>query len=235
MQENWVRSLGWEAPLKKGMATHSSILAWKIPWTEEPDGLQSPGLQRVRHNWMTNTFTFTLSSQWVLHLILLVCILKKFKTHFTDSLKLEPITQSEVSQKDKHQYSILMHIYMEFRKMVMITLCKREKEMYIYTYVYVCIYRCISIHRCIEQTFGLYGRRRGWDDLREQHQNMYIIKCERDHQSRLDAWDKCTGLVHWEELEGSGGREVGGGIGMGNTCKSMADSCQCMAKNTKIL
>ena len=50
MQENWVRSLGWEAPLKKGMATHSSILAWKIPWTEEPDGLQSPGLQRVRHN-----------------------------------------------------------------------------------------------------------------------------------------------------------------------------------------
>ena len=111
MQENWVRSLGWEAPLKKGMATHSSILAWKIPWTEEPDGLQSPGLQRVRHNWMTNTFTFTLSSQWVLHLILLVCILKTFKTHFTDSLKLEPVIQSEVSQKDKHQYSILMHIY----------------------------------------------------------------------------------------------------------------------------
>ena len=42
-------------------------------------------------------------------------------------------------------------------------------------------------HRCIEQTFGFYGRRRGWDDLREQHQNMYIVKCETDHQSRLDA------------------------------------------------
>ena len=39
----------------------------------------------------------------------------------------------------------------------------------------------------IEQTFGLYGRRRGWDDLREQHRNMYIIKCETDRQSRLDA------------------------------------------------
>ena len=42
-------------------------------------------------------------------------------------------------------------------------------------------------HRCIEQTFGLYGRRRGWDDLREQHWNMYIIKCETYHQPSLDA------------------------------------------------
>ena len=42
-------------------------------------------------------------------------------------------------------------------------------------------------HRCIEQTLGLCGRRRGWDDLREQHQNMYIIKCETDRQPRLDA------------------------------------------------
>ena len=42
-------------------------------------------------------------------------------------------------------------------------------------------------HRCTEQTFGLYGRRRGWDDLKEQHRNMYIIKGETDRQSRLDA------------------------------------------------
>ena len=46
-QETWVRSLGWEDPLEKGMATHSSILAWRIPWTEEPRGLQSTKLQRV--------------------------------------------------------------------------------------------------------------------------------------------------------------------------------------------
>ena len=46
-QETWVRSLGWEDPLEKGMATHSSILAWRIPWTEEPPGLQSTKLQRV--------------------------------------------------------------------------------------------------------------------------------------------------------------------------------------------
>ena len=45
-----VRSLGWEDPLEKGMATHSSILAWRIPWTEEPDGLQSMELQSVGHN-----------------------------------------------------------------------------------------------------------------------------------------------------------------------------------------
>ena len=49
-QERQVQSLGWEDPLEKEMATHSSILAWRIPWTEEPGMLQSPGLQRVRHN-----------------------------------------------------------------------------------------------------------------------------------------------------------------------------------------
>ena len=50
MQEIWVRSLGWEGPLEKEMATHSNILAWKIPWMEEPGGLQSMGLQRFGHN-----------------------------------------------------------------------------------------------------------------------------------------------------------------------------------------
>ena len=50
VQETWVRSLGWEDPLEKEMATHSSILAWKISWTEEPGGLQSMGSQRVRHD-----------------------------------------------------------------------------------------------------------------------------------------------------------------------------------------
>ena len=50
MQETQVQSLGWEDPLEKEMATHSSILAWRIPWTEEPGGLQSRGSQRVRHD-----------------------------------------------------------------------------------------------------------------------------------------------------------------------------------------
>ena len=50
VQETWVRSLGVEDSLEKGMATQSSILAWRIPWMEEPGGLQSMGLQRVRHD-----------------------------------------------------------------------------------------------------------------------------------------------------------------------------------------
>ena len=53
MQETWVRFLGWEDPLEKEMAIHSSILAWKIPWTEEPGGLQSMGSQRVGHDLAT--------------------------------------------------------------------------------------------------------------------------------------------------------------------------------------
>ena len=49
MRETWVQSMGWEDPLEKEMATHSSIRAWRIPWTEEPGGLQSMGSQRVGH------------------------------------------------------------------------------------------------------------------------------------------------------------------------------------------
>ena len=85
---------------------------------------------------------------------------------------------------------------MEFRKMVMITLYARPKKR----------------HRCIEQTFGLYGRRRGWNYLREQHRNMYIIKCETDRQSRLNEWDKCSALVHWDDPVGWDGE---GGSGWG--------------------
>ena len=58
IQELWVWSLGREDPLEKGIATHSSILAWRIPWTEEPGGLQPMWSQRVEQDWATNTFTF---------------------------------------------------------------------------------------------------------------------------------------------------------------------------------
>ena len=54
MRETCVRSLGWEDPLEKEMATHSSILTWRIPWTEEPGRLQFMGSQRVRHDWATS-------------------------------------------------------------------------------------------------------------------------------------------------------------------------------------
>ena len=57
VQETGVQSLGWEDPLEEGMATHSNVLSWRIPWTEEPGRLQSLGLQRVPHGWATNTHT----------------------------------------------------------------------------------------------------------------------------------------------------------------------------------
>ena len=59
MQETRVRSLVQEDPPEKGMVTHSSILAWRIPWPEKPEGLQPVGSQRVGHNWVVNTHTHT--------------------------------------------------------------------------------------------------------------------------------------------------------------------------------
>ena len=77
MRETRVRSLGQEDPLEEEMATHSSIYAWKIPWTEEPGGLQSTGSQRVGHDWAT-------SCHVIIHSIYFICypaclgIMKKF-------------------------------------------------------------------------------------------------------------------------------------------------------------
>ena len=69
MWETWVWSLGWKDPLEKGTATHSSILAWRIPWTEEPGRLQSTGSQRVRHDWTAFT---TASASYITSLTVLV-------------------------------------------------------------------------------------------------------------------------------------------------------------------
>ena len=63
VQETCIQSLGWEDPLEKRMAAHSSIVAWRIPWTEEPGKLQSMGSQRIRHDWATNTFTLNIFVQ----------------------------------------------------------------------------------------------------------------------------------------------------------------------------
>ena len=64
MWETWVQSLGWEDPLEMETATHSSTLAWKIPWTEDPDRLQSMGSHRVGHDWATS-LSFFLSIHYV--------------------------------------------------------------------------------------------------------------------------------------------------------------------------
>ena len=96
MQKIQVQSLGWEDPLKEEMATHPSILAWRIPWTEEPGGLQSMGLQRVGDNWATNTL-FLKWIQWFPHWLLIVIATIKhlllptwcqYYLYFTDELGL---------------------------------------------------------------------------------------------------------------------------------------------------
>ena len=61
MQQTWIRSLGQEDPLEKEMAAHSSILAWRIPWTEKPGGLQTMESQRVRHDWTSFTHSLLIS------------------------------------------------------------------------------------------------------------------------------------------------------------------------------
>ena len=66
IQETWVNSRGQEDPQEKGMAMHSSIPTWKIPWTEEPDRLQSMKLQRARHDWVTNIKINILQFIWTL-------------------------------------------------------------------------------------------------------------------------------------------------------------------------
>ena len=69
MQKTWVQSLSWEDPQEKGMATHSSVISWKIPGTEKPGGLQSTGSQRFRHKWAINTHKITttevLLQKWI--------------------------------------------------------------------------------------------------------------------------------------------------------------------------
>ena len=77
MQETGIRPLAQEDPLEKGMATHSNILAWRIPWTEEPGELQSMGLQRAGHDWVVSTFITSLlhspfvyvTSSWLIYFI----------------------------------------------------------------------------------------------------------------------------------------------------------------------
>ena len=74
MRETQVQSLDWEDILEKEMATHSSILAWRIPWIEEPGGLLSMGSQRVRHNWVTNTLYLSRYCTMIQNIFFIFCV-----------------------------------------------------------------------------------------------------------------------------------------------------------------
>ena len=86
MQETWVWSLGQEDPLEKELATHSSILAWRIPWMEEPGGLQSTGSQRVGHDGATSLCTQNIQTFKELVQINIFLIKKDLNVHIKTEL-----------------------------------------------------------------------------------------------------------------------------------------------------
>jgi len=172
LQEMQVQSLGWEDPLDKRMATHSGVLAYRIPWTEQPGGLQTMGLQRdmTKHIYIQSSFHphfFFLILTSFYFILFFIFILFYFKTsqhcisfakHRNESATGTPVFP-------------ILNIYMEFRNMGTITLCTRQQKR----------------HWCIDQSYGLCGRGRGWGDLGEWHWNMYSIMCGTSRQSRFDA------------------------------------------------
>ena len=109
MQETWVRSLGWEDPLEKEMFTHYSILAWEIPWSEEPGRLLSMGLQRVRQDWVsTHTGSFALTClPEVTRLRLLVGSFSQYVAVCSGSGLLLPVSQEELVKYEPNVAPVL--------------------------------------------------------------------------------------------------------------------------------
>ena len=133
-------------------------------------------------------------------------------------IKLEPIIQSEVSQKDKDHYSILTHIYGIYKDGNNNPICKTEKETQMYRTDFWTLWEKARVG-CFKRTASKHVYYLGWNRSPAQ------LGCMRSARG----W--CTRKTQRDRVE----REVGGGIGMGNTCKTMADSCQCMTKPTTIL
>ena len=132
-------------------------------------------------------------------------------------MKLEPIIQREVSQKDKHQYSILTHIYGILKDGNDNPVCETAKETQMYRTDFWALWEKVRVGCSESIETSILSRVKqitspGWM-----------------HETSAQGW--CTGKTQRDGME----REAGGGIGMGNTCESMVDSCQCMAKTTAIL
>ena len=178
--------------LEKAMAPHSSTLAWKIPWTEEPGRLQSKGSRRVRHNWMTSLSLLTFMHwrrKWQPTPVLLP----------GESQGWEP---GGLSFMGSHR---VRHDWCDLAAAAAI----RKQDNRIFIPISIAPWVCIISTTEYWASFPVPYRR----PLLVIHFKYNSIETQRDGM----------------------GREVGGGIGMGNTCKSMADSCQCMAKTTTIL
>ena len=157
MQETLVWSLHWEDPLEKGMATHSSTLIWEISWTEEPGRPQSMGLQRVRHDWATNTHTawwFDLHILWNTWASLVTQLIKNLPTvqkTWVRSLgweypfKKEMATHSsilawEISWTEEPGRPQSMGLQRLRHDLV------TKEQQYTYVYMCVCVYKYIYVH-----------------------------------------------------------------------------------------
>ena len=112
IRETRVRFLGQEDPLEKEIAIHSSTLAWKIPWTEEPDRLQSMGSQRVGHDWATSHFTLLSEASFIYITSMYVCIRHKWyiRPHRQNILRTNFI------KKKIYMYQVTLDIYPSFIK-----------------------------------------------------------------------------------------------------------------------
>ena len=113
MQDTWVWSLSREDPLEQDMATHSSILTWRIPWTEEPGRLLSMGAQRIGDDWMTNTISLSLQKQTISNSNLLTCTVIIFSyyciclllIYFSDQAK---FSKYALGSSDHHSLSLFL-------------------------------------------------------------------------------------------------------------------------------
>ena len=129
MWETRVWSLGLEDPLEKEMATHVSIRAWEIPWTEDPGQIQSMGLQRVQHTWVTETHKETYTMGY--HLAMSK---KDILPLATTWMNREDIMPSEISQTEKDKYCMLSHSesrkveLMEAWNRMVVTKTQRRRE-----------------------------------------------------------------------------------------------------------
>ena len=122
MQETWIWFLGGEDPLEKEMATHSSTLAWKIPWTEEPGGLQSMGSQRVRHDWTTSPSPFL-----IFHCVYVPLLSYPSICRWTSRLLSCPLYKQCCNELCKYILApkFISHIYIQFLSM---KICCKKNE-----------------------------------------------------------------------------------------------------------
>ena len=119
-------------PQEKRMGTHSSIVAWGIPWTEEPGRLQSPHSQRVRHNWATNTFT-------------------SFKVYLY--IQWRGVTPKRQLLKDHQQREMTIKLYIHNYRRRMLFTSRQNRRYIIFTGIYLILHRIIFLIKCQEGIF----------------------------------------------------------------------------------